>query len=1520
MSDTAVVCNICGSPYTLPEDEVVGNLPHVLLCSHIFCIKCLHALESPQHVITCPECQMDTSVGEEGVDGLEVDSRIIGLIYTTRMNAKKGHSGDKWKQIRFSSPPSTAVVHTQEHAERRPDVVKVLDEALVEATANLEQLDKLHKTLLKGIQDQLRKEITRIIREIDEAVEKAKNILLKRRSMLLSKLNAVELLFLDGRKECKRIEERVKALRTAIQKARHVRQVPSLETYCNIDEILETLHIPVDVESYDMSALSLRSGLSCCLLVDSLAESINNCLKIANDGDDVILEEVTVEDFQNLVKSAPSKNCVEDWVGSSQLVPGNEDPIPKKKSTHSPKSMEEIIEDTGASTKIVENACTYPVPEPRHKERHWVQRRHHKLQTDKPSTTHPKLVHYVLVSHIVNPGHFYIRYMTEHKSGHKLTKKIGTLCAGESSHFTFSDEIKIGSLLFVWWKEDVWCRVTVTELFQKECFQSVTKCPASEVTRLCVYFQDYGFTKGLAIPSDGSLKGLNDCLRKPDSAARSEMSCWAPMAIKCSLKDIIPSDTVRGWSSEASEEMRRLLGSEAVEMQVFGKDGDTLMVDLKKPPMLSMREYLVFMELARFYSPMPASRGSVALLFYPPVSPKLNVEVKAMVSHVNTPSDFYIQLVENMEYLLLHSKLQDCYDSSTQCSEFQIFCPTLSQACVALYDQEWCRVQVTGFPGGQRVEVRYVDFGYRKTLSVKDLRQIKDEFFALPEMAVWCTLSDVDGLKEMWSNEACEVFKELTEQKFVTVLAQKLVPTSSPVPICLLEFSDDCTGASIGDILVKKGLAVNCKRTQVNVPKPLVATVWDPPFEEKVLPEQTPASEELQANLSLPTCLKDLRVRVTHVTSPGNICVQLLQFDGQLKRIHDMLKCLYSKSEPPEMEWEAEMVCAANNTGVWERGKVCSLSFSSGLAEVFRFDFGNKVKLHVNSLRPLHPDLIGSFLLECNLSGIRPAGGLSTWTATACDFISHYLTGAMAIMTIKDSSTRPVLVSLFCSNRAGQNVSIADFLISEGLALKERKAASTSQKALSEECLLSEQNPETQRTNNPAQTLPTPAPRINPPPERVQTHAYPPPELPPCGHTVMSISAISEQGVIYAMTHQAVCEFDRLRVRLQQHIKTIPRQKNYNWKGVLGCAVMGTDMFWYRGQVLEVIGGHVKVRYVDQGLVESIPVCHVYPAVLCEDVPQLCVPCQLNGVIPLGNGWQLDAVLLMKELLLGRPVTVHIMEHLEDPSGCVNVEITVDGMALSKIMVHHQYANFDSAISSKEDYVVKPPVPDLDDWDVNTEGLEEPQPVLGVYKELKLPINWKHFPVRVKHIRTPNEIFLCVLDKSGGKQEEGESLEEALDHVNMSVENLSLLSDFPIECPCLAEYSDGRYYRAKLQCFSEVTPTVKLLVRHVDFGSDDILPIHKLRQLPASLYHFPCAAIYVKVAGFRPPTLCTELERIPYQPEWSMRAMLEMIDLLNGDLTAVLTATEPQLTVFLYNVDGTLVHTPLVEKGLAIYE
>lgn len=53
-----------------------------------------------------------------------------------------------------------------------------------------------------------------------------------------------------------------------------------------------------------------------------------------------------------------------------------------------------------------------------------------------------------------------------------------------------------------------------------------------------------------------------------------------------------------------------------------------------------------------------------------------------------------------------------------------------------------------------------------------------------------------------------------------------------------------------------------------------------------------------------------------------------------------------------------------------------------------------------------------------------------------------------------------------------------------------------------------------------------------------------------------------------------------------------------------------------------------------------------------------------------------------------------------------------------------------------------------------------------------------------------------------------------------------MLSLCPPDYPCLAEYSDGFYYRAKIIKFVSVEP-VRIMVHHVDFGSDDTLPTSK---------------------------------------------------------------------------------------------
>ncbi|XP_010795562.1 RING finger protein 17-like, partial [Notothenia coriiceps] len=108
-----------------------------------------------------------------------------------------------------------------------------------------------------------------------------------------------------------------------------------------------------------------------------------------------------------------------------------------------------------------------------------------------------------------------------------------------------------------------------------------------------------------------------------------------------------------------------------------------------------------------------------------------------------------------------------------------------------------------------------------------------------------------------------------------------------------------------------------------------------------------------------------------------------------------------ARMEAEDIIWKADIYCAAEIDGVWERGQICSDVESDNIAEVLRCDHGNKVKIHISDLRPLRPSLTGALALECSLTDIRPAGGRTTWTATACDLISFHLAGASAMVNIK---------------------------------------------------------------------------------------------------------------------------------------------------------------------------------------------------------------------------------------------------------------------------------------------------------------------------------------------------------------------------------------------------------------------------------------------------------------------------------------------------------------------------------------
>lgn len=123
---------------------------------------------------------------------------------------------------------------------------------------------------------------------------------------------------------------------------------------------------------------------------------------------------------------------------------------------------------------------------------------------------------------------------------------------------------------------------------------------------------------------------------------------------------------------------------------------------------------------------------------------------------------------------------------------------------------------------------------------------------------------------------------------------------------------------------------------------------------------------------------------------------------------------------------------------------------------------------------------------------------------------------------------------------------------------------------------------------------------------QVKTPSYLPPELPELGQIQIRVTAVGDDGLIYMRTQNAGSvffyisasnaetrftsksflmlsvslserQFEQLLGTVGERMKTLPRPKCYEWKSVQGCAVMGSDMLWYRAEVVEVLGEFVKV-------------------------------------------------------------------------------------------------------------------------------------------------------------------------------------------------------------------------------------------------------------------------------------------------------------------------------------------------------
>ncbi|XP_031218420.1 RING finger protein 17 isoform X4 [Mastomys coucha] len=1566
-------CTRCGRKLSVAS---VGH-HHEFPCGHAFCELCLLA---PQEYTTskCTDCEVHTTVsmnqGHYPVDGfIKEDSSLEALPPKIVNNC----SSDLEKTVdqliidleqsssihRNVSSPSAVMLETEE-----------IDEALKIAGCNFEQLSNAIK-MLDSTQDQTRQEthsLTEVVEKqfdtllasLDSRKKSLCEELVRRTDDYLSKLVTVK----------SYIEEKKSDLDAAMKIAKELKSAPSLRTYCDLTQIIRTLKLTFESELSQVSSIIPRNPPRLNINCSEAICIFNRMGKIEfEDSTECYPQENEVG--QNVQKKSNNKKELCCDVYSSlekknvdKAVLADEAPAPplqaeapdrhlegKSKQTQkevvvvtSPKTIA-VLPQMGSSPDVIieeiieenlESCITDdPIDTPG-----CTKKKPPQKEQSVPAGSKAGCPELVFVSHVIHPCHFYVRKYSQIKDATILEKKMKQV-SSKSLHLDPSDILELGARIFVnSIKNRMWCRGIITEIIpaktkniRKPC--SPTKFSVCEISLIQIFMVDFGNSEVLIITGVGDTHAgpehageqhvrLSDfclLLRKSEPYSEELLKDIPHLAHLCSLKDIVPYNSSDGWVKEAKVEFLKMVNKKAVLMKVFGEEDDVLIVDLQKPPAnkissdmpVSLRDALVFMELARFRSQSPRSHSekNITLCYRPPILPEEMTEVSVMVCHINSPTDFYLQLMENLDFLSLLKTIEEFYQGEDG-ENLEILCPIQNQACVAKFeDGIWYRAKVIGLPGHREVEVKYVDFGNTAKITLKDMRKIKDEFLEPPEKAIKCKLAYIEPSKRsQWSKKAKEKFEEKTQDKFVACSVIKILENN----VLLVELFDSRTlgtsAVSVNDQLVKEGLASYEAGYTLKDNSKKHLEVWDPSPEEIISSEinnLSPLSVKSLPNENFQSLYnKELPVNICNVISPEKIYVQWLLTENLLNSLEEKMVAAYEHSEWKPVKWECDMHCAVKvpAKSQWQRGQITKM-VTDTLVEVLLYDIGVELVVNIHCLRELQENLktMGRLSLECSLVDIRPTGGSDKWTATACDCLSLYLTGAIATIILQENNTTwPLPVKIFCRDEKGERVDVSKYLIKKGLALRERRVSKSSNgcspEASLEIPLEQEDSVVTKCFKNNFDTNKTIADKVNEHKvpdskeklsESRTTGCYKPPTVPNTSSFEAIVSCIGDDGTIFVVPKLSECELIKMMDEIQSNLKCLGLLEPYFWKKGEPCAVRGSDTLWYRGKVMEVVGGSIRVQYLDHGFTEKIPQCHLYPILLYPDTPQFCIPCQLYQTLPVGNVWQPDAIELLQELLSKREVDIHIMK----PRG-----------------KNKKYED--------------------ENWKIRFEDLLLPEmepSILPPYLSSLLPPPEELYAVQVKHIVSPDEVYICLdsvesstqfnhhgdTDDSGISWEsESENLEEALQRFNNNVETFPPLTDFSAEMPCLAEYADGLWYRAKIVSIKEFNP-LSVLVLFVDYGSTEKLTINRLRQIPVQLMQYPAQAIKVFLAGFKPPLSDSGKTRIPYCPRWSMEALWTMIDCLQGKkLYASSVAQAPEQIVTLFDEQHP-VHMSLVEMGLA---
>ena len=868
-------------------------------------------------------------------------------------------------------------------------------------------------------------------------------------------------------------------------------------------------------------------------------------------------------------------------------------------------------------------------------------------------------------------------------------------------------------------------------------------------------------------------------------------------AIWCSVTD----DFELQFSDEHIEAFKTAISDQDCSLTVKKCEGDSVIVELRDPtgqvfdesyfkditPL--SHEGTLEAEKAHLVKP-PGVCGS-PLYFTYPSPPPVGRRLQVMVTHVTSPGDFFCQDLTKSEDL---GQLMDSL--ATHCSKAlkpAQFAPCVGEACSAVFseDGEWYRAEIikSDDPSG-KVLVQFVDYGNTELVDSANIQPLQPEHIGLPTQAIWCSITT--DFTKIYSQSEMTSFSSAVENQIFDMEA------------CLLE------GVSVVvKLFNSSGQQVFPRDKEVVEEEEVVSNVKEPILTAAETSPSDPSPPIGYGKLPNFNVGDKMAVCVAYTVSPADFHCQLCRNEEQLDTLMAELSD-YCYSLPPadNAPLTVGQVCAAASSmdGAWYRAEVTEVCKNK--AVVFFVDYGNSEEVPLSKVRPLKP-------------GHTQLPAQAVWCSLTSDFSCEFdenvcidfdqeATGNVYNMEVLQVEADCLVVrllddsgsALFCNFTKEQS-----FTKGRPTVQEEKECAGDTRQAETGSGNLQEE------TGSGNQLLEEGSKVI----EVGSTLSYKSACLPSVGtRLAIQVTHVSSPADFYCQVLDNVDAVEAVQALLATHDASFVSkitESSLNQP----CAALNSHGVWCRAEIAEITTDTAAlVQFVDWGNSEEIPMASLKP--LAEE----------HVILPPQALW--CSVTSNFEQEFGEDEVGEFVSVVKDQVFELEIRKVVEETAVVTLWdeegteVGRMFSDRKSRKSSSEEEL---------------ERLAEelfPGKEQGKDEQTSNTFKW---PLKVG-IGDKINVYISSIDSASSFFCQPLHMAAELDDIMVKMADMLVENSQPMEKSrveegviCAGRFSqDDSWYRAVIE---KVISSDQVLLRYIDYGNQEVVPVEKLAELPREL-------------------------------------------------------------------------------------